>query len=291
MNKLNSSKTKAIVIFLLLLGITVFKLLQREKYIRSEKIVFCTNKVITVSYQYSDYKWYGTFHYGIGLENPIYILKFTYKKENYLYISNFDPIVLNCFNSNIYVIAFDRFSNFHKIVFRYYKFDKKWIDIEPKEFPKSITIQNLGLEKENGFINGKALNEYEMCWELDTTFGPFQRSLTAKIWFELGTGTKYYEAPDRINEDYLQKFKLKYIPTNTYSPKKPSKNIPRSGSDTIMGGTSASLASSGKVKTYTSIDPAYLNYFLTLLVIFMILIFSIQFLSRRLIRNANDPIF
>jgi hypothetical protein len=289
MNKLNSKKTKAIAIFLLIFGITAFKLIQRENYSSNEKIDFCTNETVTIFYQYSNYKWYGTFHSGIGLENPIYILKFTFKKKDYLYISNFNPIVLNCFNSTIYIIAFDRFTNFPKIFFRYYKYDKKWIEIESRDFPKSVAIQNIGLEKENGFINGKAVNEYEICSELDTSFGPFQNSITAKIWFELGTGTKYYEAPDRINGDYLQKFKIKYIPANIYSKKKPIKINLRSGSDTIMGGTSASLANSGIVSTCTYFDQAYFYYFLKLVVFLLITIFSIKFLCGRLIKNATDP--
>ena len=119
------------------------------------------------------------------------------------------PICLRSDNKVLYLVVFDRDSDFSYIRFRYYRQDHSVLaEITPKEFPKEIAVQNLWLKKENGFHNdGKPINEIEIAKNLDPEDSDFQQSLTAKMWMQLETGKEFYETEhDPVPAEFLKEF-------------------------------------------------------------------------------------
>lgn len=128
------------------------------------------------------------------------------------------PICLRSHGNQLYLIVFDRESDFKQIRFRYFRQDHGVMaEIVPKDFPKEIAVQNLWLEKESGFRDGKPINEIEIAKNLDPASIDFQESLTAKIWAHLESGKEYYEIKDTpvaasFLKDYGEKYRVKKLP-------------------------------------------------------------------------------
>lgn len=122
------------------------------------------------------------------------------------------PITLRVWKDCLYLIAFDRETDFGHIRFRYYRQnDKTFMEIPADQFPKSIATQNLWLKKDNGTRNdGSTVNEIEIAKEMNPADHDFQDSLTAKLWYQCETGKEYYEMPSPIDEGLLKTYREKY---------------------------------------------------------------------------------
>ena len=78
------------------------------------------------------------------------------------------------------LIVFDRDSDFQRVRFRFYRQDHNVLaEIEPSEFPKAIATQNMWL----------SADERESARDLNSADARFRKSLTAKLWRQLETGT------------------------------------------------------------------------------------------------------
>lgn len=115
------------------------------------------------------------------------------------------PISIRSYEDKVYMIVFDRESDFSKVRFRYYRQDHNVLsEISPKDYPKAIATRNLWLTD---------VKKIEALRNLNPDDITFQRSLTAKIWHQLEKGTEYYQvsneriAPQFLNE-YITKNKV-----------------------------------------------------------------------------------
>ena len=105
------------------------------------------------------------------------------------------PITLRAWNEQLYLITFDRETDFSKIRFRYYRQDSATlVEMPAAQFPKQIATQNLWLKTHNGFRPDRTvINDLQIARDLDPADRCFRSSLTAKIWMQLETGREFYE--------------------------------------------------------------------------------------------------
>lgn len=119
------------------------------------------------------------------------------------------PISLRSYEGNLYMITFDRESDFHKIRFRYYKQEHNVLsEISCKDYPKSIATQNLWLDKRG----------LELVRELNPENSWFRDSLTANIWYQLEKEKEYYQQKGitisaEFLKEYIKKNKVQKLET------------------------------------------------------------------------------
>ena len=186
-----------LIIFLINLIIGCRK---HEKW--KEEVKFYDESIITVHYHYSENAGFIIRDvFSVGGGNRRYEIRFKYKGKDYLWKSKSRTFILNAYKNTLYTMIFDTETDRGKICFRFYKYKNKWIEIPAKEFPKEISIENMGLSEDDKY-DLKGLNP---------DYYPFRRTLTAKLWLRLEKGIKYYEAPDVVDYDFLKEYKKKYI--------------------------------------------------------------------------------
>lgn len=127
------------------------------------------------------------------------------------------PIVLRIGQKQPWLVTLDR-TDMGNILFRFYKFlkDGHAIEVIAKDFPRNLAIQNMWLREENGFRDGKPINEYEVVAALDTTSIDFQNSLTAKMWLCIEKGSQYSNGQN-VGSGFLREYLAKYIKEETNS--------------------------------------------------------------------------
>jgi len=97
-------------------------------------------------------------------------------------------------------------------IFRYYaQQGSAFTEISPSVFPKSIATQNLGFVSRY-FVTDRQRDEVQIARDLDPSDIVFRRSMTAKLWFHLGTGKQDYESPHTIDQAFLEDFARKNQP-------------------------------------------------------------------------------
>ncbi len=117
------------------------------------------------------------------------------------------PVSLRSYKDNLYMITFDRESDFRKIRFRYYKQNHNVLsEISYKDYPKSIATQNLWLNKE----------DLKLLREFDPDDFWFRESLTANIWYQLETGKEFYQQKGidisaEFLKNYIEKNKIQKL--------------------------------------------------------------------------------
>lgn len=139
-------------------------------------------------------------------------LSIPWQGQDLLWVGFGVPICLRSHNNLLYLVVFDRDSDLSKTRFRYYRQDHSVLaEIAAKDFPREIAVQNLWLSKENGFRDGKPINQVEIAKNLDPEDIDFPRSLTAKMWMHLETGKEYYETQnDSASVDFLKRYLRKH---------------------------------------------------------------------------------
>ena len=131
-------------------------------------------------------------------------LSIPWKTQDIIWVGLGIPISIRAHKDLLYMIVFDRDSDFKKIRFRYFTQNHNVLsEIDPEDYPKEIATQNLWLRKENGFRNGKPINEIEVTKSLNPEDIDFQSSLTAKIWNQLEKKKEFYEMNNSIDPQVL----------------------------------------------------------------------------------------
>ena len=201
---------------ILLIGLTWLKLSERIHKKWVEEIKFQDGVIVKVFHHDSEKKHYGGRHgFGIGGGDPWYKMCFSYRDIKYEWENNSIPILLNVHNGTIYLVVFDRETDWNKTCFRFYKFEENWEEVSANDFPKNISVQNMWLSENAGYYNGKPINEYQIAENLDPGDFHFCESLTAKLWLRLGKGIKYYEnLYSKVEENFLREYKRKYMVKN-----------------------------------------------------------------------------
>src|SRR5262249_4415906 len=124
---------------------------------------------------------------------------------------------------NLYMIVFDRDSvPVTQSRFRFYhQSHGVLVEIPAENFPREIATQNLWLSNQNGYRDGKSINEVDIAKALDPTSVDFRDSLTARIWLQCETGEEYSTGrlvDQLFLESYLNKYKverlLQIVPTS-----------------------------------------------------------------------------
>ncbi|MGG6231133.1 hypothetical protein [Tenacibaculum sp. SDUM215027] len=196
-------------IIIALVGVYIFYLkFQRKTKVWSEEIEVANDIKIPIEFMSSQRKYYGGHGFGWGGGDDRSSIKFDYNSISYSHKgSYFLPYVIKLFKDNFYVVSFDR-TNMSKIIFRFFKSDKKgsFKEIKAEEFPKHLAVQNRKL-KDTAVYYGDETKEMMKTLNPDE----IKNTLTAKMWFQLERGTNYYEMPSDISLDFLKSYKEKYL--------------------------------------------------------------------------------
>jgi hypothetical protein len=121
------------------------------------------------------------------------------------------PICLRAWKDELYLVVFDRDTiPVNSARFRFYRQTHGVLaEISAKEFPREIATQNLWLSTENGFRDGRPINQVEIAKALDPASIDFRESLTAKIWLQCEMG-KEYNSSENVEKAFLESYLKKY---------------------------------------------------------------------------------
>jgi len=182
--------------------LALFYFFKRETKEWTEIITVAPDTEITFDFTSSKRGYFGGHGLGWGGGHQKNSIEFEYRGITYKDDMPYTPISITYYNQSFYIIYFDRETDFNKITFRFFKsIDKgKFKEIESRQFPKQIAIQN------RWFDNQEKQNKTKQL-QLDN----IKSSLTAKVWYQLEKGVNYYEMQSYIPLDFLQAYKEKYI--------------------------------------------------------------------------------
>jgi hypothetical protein len=122
-------------------------------------------------------------------------LSIPWEGTNITWRSHEIPVCLRAHDGKLYMIGFDRDTDFSKPRFKYFA-QKGGIlkEVPPSEYPKQIASQNMWFgDRYLVDLVGNTIDEVQLARDLDPENGHFRRSLTAQIWYHLETGKDYFE--------------------------------------------------------------------------------------------------
>jgi hypothetical protein len=177
---------------------------------------------VWVKYQEYRTKWelgngsWGAVHGGMASEKGKFWqtdsewMSILWHGEDITWLGVGEPICLRAWKDELYLIVFDRDSVVNQARFRFYHQSHGVLaEIAAKDFPREIAAQNLCLTTQNGYRDGKPINEVEIAKALDPTSIDFQGSFTAKIWLQCETGKEYDPGRD-VEQSFLESYLKKY---------------------------------------------------------------------------------
>ncbi len=129
-------------------------------------------------------------------------LEFEYKDVYYVWEGSDLPIAVQPDREKIYLVAFDRDSEFS--LYRAVS-ATEWEDVTTKEFPRYLAIQNASFSKK--VEAGK--NDLDVVDAMDPADPAFRKSLTAKLWSFLESSNFNFKAEP--SEEFLRQYKDKHI--------------------------------------------------------------------------------
>ncbi|MCF6350555.1 MAG: hypothetical protein L3J23_05930 [Flavobacteriaceae bacterium] len=173
--------------------------IQRDTKVWTKEVEVAENIKIPIEFMTSQKKYYGGHAFGWGGGDYTGYIKFNYKGIFYDDNAPHTPIVIKYYKENFYIVYFDRETDFHKIMFRFFKSQTEgnFKEINRNQFPKHLAIQNRWFKK------GSASKD--ILKQLDIS--RMGNSLTAKIWYYLKTGINYHESPYYVPENLLKEYK------------------------------------------------------------------------------------
>ncbi len=209
MNKRESRKVIIFTILILFAAILIFKSQQKDYSFFTQAVKLKSGESIYVNYKVSSSEKYVR---GIGKRYVQWFeIGFEYKGRQYNWKSTSLPILLDFYNGTIYLVVEDAEEPM-KVDFRFFKYQKKWVEIQAVDFPKSIAVQNMGLHENIGVLDGRAVSDHDVVEELNPDSSFFRDSQTAKLWLRLEKGKPYHESIlKQVDKDFLIEFKRKYI--------------------------------------------------------------------------------
>jgi len=200
---MTSGIKNAIKILLIVAALIIYwAFFLREYSDWTERISLAKGGELEVDYVFSNKVYHGHPHvFGWGGDDPRYKLTFEHPfKRKITWKGAHTPIILDVQDNIVYLVVFDRETDFNKIRFKFYKFKDNWHEISHKEFPKSIAKQNTWLNK--GEI-------------VDSSSSDFNSSLTARLWLQLEQNEEYYESKNaEIPWSFLAKYEKIYMPNS-----------------------------------------------------------------------------
>lgn len=131
------------------------------------------------------------------------------------------PVTLREWDGKLYMIGFDRHTDFDKPRLRYYRQSDKGDrleEIKPASFPKQIAAQNMWLGNPDDFSvgkDGRKIYEVDLALKLDQEDVYFSSTLTAAIWCQLQAGLEYHASkplPLEERQPILREFAAEHRP-------------------------------------------------------------------------------
>lgn len=175
-----------------------------------ESVVLSNGQQLNVEYIFS-HRIYWSFGHAGGIGGGNNQVSMTATLDGTLYTwhgMDERPFIFAFKNGLLYLVAFDR-TDRGAIRFRYYRSNSihRFEEIEPKEFPKELAIQNAWLHKD----------DRELLVKMDPDAYWFRESLTACVWNHLEYGYDYsgpsgHWAPAAV---FVREYKRKYISATT----------------------------------------------------------------------------
>lgn len=143
------------------------------------------------------------------------------------------PITLRDHDGMLYMVAFNREESAqgkcHLVFLKLGSEGTSFEAIAPRDFPRQIATQNMWLHPRFRFIKiydsiadrEHVVDEWQMLRTLDNNSPAFDRSLTAKMWYQIETGTELdlmTDVDQKFLEDYVAKYKPIALPTIIKEP-------------------------------------------------------------------------
>lgn len=120
-------------------------------------------------------------------------------------------VTLRAHEGRLYMIGWDRHTDFRKPVFHYYQQNRAgdgFERIEPAVFPRQIATQNMGFQDLD--------DDVDLALKLDPEHPRFCRSFTAMVWCQLQAGLEHHQTermPEEERKAMLRKFKAEHRPS------------------------------------------------------------------------------
>lgn len=149
-----------------------------------------------------------------GDSDPWHVTHFTVGNKEYRWEGAYIPIVIQPDESGVYIAVYDRETPGESSRFRLYRNRDAaaWDEIDPKDFPKHLAIQNTWLSEDNGILpDHTVLNEYDLVEKMDPAQAWFRRSFTAQLWTYLEDPS--FRVGGEGKESSLREYKAKWIKT------------------------------------------------------------------------------
>jgi len=171
---------------------------------------------ISVAHTLKRKPYYGGHVFGFGGEMISHEIQFAIDGDEYSWRDLYMPLVLQKNADGVFLIVFDRETDFSKCRYRFYSLQspEQWREIKSEKFPKELAIQNMSLRHQNGFRGDGSgpIDEFDIVAKLDPTDYCFRRSHTAKLWLRLEVGRAYWAASSsELTQEFLSAYKAKYI--------------------------------------------------------------------------------
>jgi hypothetical protein len=200
-----------VLALVLLLGgyVVYWACYQREHHYWTENTTLWSGESLSVRQHCSNKAYHFAAGHGYlwGGGDPWQETSFPWKGQEYHWENPYTPIAIQPDrDGQVYLVVYDRETkDYHRPTrFRIYRAitTSRWQEIDPREFPKHLAIQNLWFRD----------NEREIARQMNPQEVWFRRSLMAKLW-------NYLEHPDDFrmddepSEEFVRQFKEKWIQT------------------------------------------------------------------------------
>lgn len=179
---------------------------------RTEEIAVSLDHRAKAEIRYSDWKLEDESFQGVHTKRAE-ARRFFQKDTTYLRVTVADrsvdwvglgtPVVIRESEDTLYLVVFDRETDFAQIRFRFFaERHNGFHEIPAREFPGGVAVQNMWLED----------RDKTLVANLDIAATGFSESLTARMWRQILTATEYFEDPSPVPSEHLQQFVAKYKP-------------------------------------------------------------------------------
>lgn len=202
------------IFFLTAILLVATQWMLREHWSFSREIVLANGKVRVVRESGSEYRYFGHPHvFGFGGGGLWQKLEFKQGDSQYKWEGSFIPICLQFDDKTPVLIVFDRETDFSHITFRYFRHEQsRWNELPLTQFPRSLALQNLWLKSQNGYREGRHINEFEIVKKLDPNDIDFQVSLTANVWFCIEKNKQYWQLEHGpVDSAFLADYKARHM--------------------------------------------------------------------------------
>ena len=216
-SKVSSGLKKLGCLAILLLIVFLFFYLRSQRYHRYWHVEqsMINGDTIRLKFDYNTRKIFFSFpgrHPSviIGGGDLRYDLYYNYAGKDYHIRTYSLPVLINFWEGRFYFVTLGSEGKVgRERKFRFYSFDKEWVEIKAEAFPKQLAIPNIYFVR----------NYPEICdpVEIEPKSKEFRYSLTARLWLRLEKGKTYHETrrrsfkPYEVDKSFLDRYMKIYI--------------------------------------------------------------------------------